>query len=352
MPFRVGVVGLGSVAGYGHLPAIAENPELELAAVFDPVPARAEEIAAKYGCFGTTDADAFYARPLDAVTIASPLPTHREHVLRAARQGLHILCEKPMATDDAEAAEMQAACARATVLLAVGFVYRSSDVTQTLKGWVDEGKIGDLRLLRLSYLWNLHGRYSPDEAGVWRENALWRGRMLEGGPMIDCGVHFLDLARLFTGSPFASGQGAGAWVADYDAPDWTLGTLQHENGTVTMVEVGFTYGHTAKQPRALFTYDLIGTGGTARYDRELARLELRNADGLVEAKGGWEKDFVGMYANWARALRTGELGPLAGPEDARIVSDWAVRLTKEAVALRGKRIHLVESNVRSDDSVS
>lgn len=337
MAYRVGVVGLGVVAGYGHLPAIHENPDLELSAVYDPLPERAREIGEKYGCFWTADADEFYTRELDAITIASPLPTHREHVLRAAAQGLHVLCEKPIATSDEEAAEMQSATGAAGVLFAVGFVYRGSDVTQTLLQWTEEGKIGDLRLLRMSYLWNLHGRYSPDESGVWKENAMWRGRMLEGGPMIDCGVHFIDLARIFTGSEIVDAQGSGAWVAEYEAPDWCLGTLTHENGAVTMVEVGFTYGHTVKEPRAIFTYDLIGSGGTARFERELSRLELRNGEGTVQAHGGWEKDFVGMYVWWAEALKTGVLGPLAGAKDARIASKWAFRLTETAINAKRMR---------------
>ncbi|RYG30974.1 Gfo/Idh/MocA family oxidoreductase, partial [bacterium] len=267
-----------------------------------------------------------------------PLPTHREHVVRALTTGRDVLCEKPLAVDDAEAAEMQAVAESAGRLLSVGFVYRGSDVTRTLKAWVDDGKIGELRLLRMSYLWNLHGRFSPDENGAWRENPMWRGRMLEGGPMIDCGVHFIDLARIFTGSEIVDGQGAGAWVVEgYDAPDWTLGTLQHENGAVSMIEVGFTYGHTARDPRALFTYDLVGTGGTARYDRELSRLELRNGDGLIEAHGGWEKDFVGMYAAWAEALRKRVLGPLAGVADARAASRWAINLTDTAMKCKLSR---------------
>ncbi|RYG30777.1 Gfo/Idh/MocA family oxidoreductase, partial [bacterium] len=331
MAFRIGVAGTGVVAGYGHLPAIAENPDLELAIVYDPVVTSAERAGTRYGCPWTTDAERFYAHDFDAVTVASPLPTHREHVLRALESGRDVLCEKPLAVDDDEAAEMQSVAERTGRLLAVGFVYRGSDVTRTLKGWIDAGEIGELRLLRMSYLWNLHGRYAPDSAGEWQETPMWRGRMEEGGPMIDCGVHFIDLARLFTGSEIVEVQGAGAWVADYEAPDWTLGTLTHANGAVTMVEVGFTYGHTAKVPRALFTYDLVGTGGTARYDRELSRLELRNGEGLIEAHGGWEKDFVGMYGAWARALSTRDLGPLAGAEEARIASRCAIDLTRRAM---------------------
>lgn len=330
-PFRVGLIGAGVVAGYGHLPAIDENPEFQLAAVYDPHRQNAERAGTRYGCAWTSDADEFYRHDLDAVTVSSPLPTHREHVLRALDAGLDVLCEKPLACDDAEAAEMQFAAEAAGRMLAVGFVYRGSQVTRTLKAWIDKGEIGELRLLRLSYLWNLHGRYAPDADGVWRENAMWRGRMLEGGPMVDCGVHFIDLARIFTGSEIVAGQGSGAWLAEYEAPDWTLGTLQHENGAVTIVEVGFTYGHTAKEPLALFSYDLVGTGGTARYDRGAAQLELRNGEGTHQTHGGWEKDFVGMYDSWARAIQSRDLGPLAGAADARVASRWAQDLTSDAM---------------------
>ncbi len=333
--FRIGVCGLGVVAGYGHLPAIAGDPRLRLAAVYDPLPGRADDVARRFSAeFATDDEDTFFARDLDAVVVCSPLGAHKANVLRAAERGFHVLCEKPIAPSDSDAAEMQAAMERAGRLFAIGFVYRASHVTRTLQRWIAEGALGEIRLLRLSYLWDLHGRYSKDERGAWREDPRWRGRMLEGGPMVDCGVHFLDLARLLAGSGFVSGQGSGAWLADYEPPDYVLGSLAHANGCRTVVEVGFSYGHTAREPRDLFSYDVVGTGGTARYVRDGWLLERRSGDGTLVVPGGSEKDFAGMVGAFAEALRTGDLGPLASAEEARDATRWALRLTRDAVETR------------------
>ena len=336
--FNVGVCGLGVVAGYGHLPAIAAHPHLDLAAVYDPLAGRAEEVARRFGAtFATGDEDAFFARDLDAVVVCSPLGAHRANVLRAAERGFHVLCEKPIAESDEVAAEMQAAMSGAGKLFAIGFVYRASHVTKTIHRWIAEGALGDVRLIRLSYLWDLHGRYSKDADGVWREDPRWRGRMLEGGPMVDCGVHFLDLARLFAASDFVEGSGNGAWLADYEAPDYVIGSLEHESGCRTVIEVGFSYGHTAKAPRDLFSYDVVGTGGTARYVRDGWILERRSGDGTLTLPGASEKDFAGMYDAFATALRTGHLGSLSSAEEARSATRWALKITRDATESRGIR---------------
>src|SRR5258708_7127078 len=99
---RIGLMGCGVVAGYGHLPAIAETPGLELVSIYDPNPEPLAAVAARFPqvrCF--TDNDAFFASGIDAVSVTSPAPVHRDNVRQAARYGKHVLCEKPLAMDDA-----------------------------------------------------------------------------------------------------------------------------------------------------------------------------------------------------------------------------------------------------------
>ena len=70
--------------------------------------------------------------------------------------------------------------------------------------------------------------------------------------MVDCDVHSIDLARHWLGSEVARHTALGAWVADYEAPDHMWLHLDHESGAHTMVEMSFTYGHTAKEPISFF----------------------------------------------------------------------------------------------------
>ncbi len=328
-------MGCGVVADYGHLPAIVKTPGLELVAVMDPNQERVHAAAEKFGSpLAFTDAKSFFESGLDAVLICSPAGAHLANVKNAAEYGVHVLCEKPLAMNDAESEEAIAAMDSAGRMLFTGFVYRFSPVALQIKAWVQQGVIGEVRSLRLIYIWDLHGQYEQDVDGEWVESPRWRGRMLEGGPMVDCGVHQIDLARWWTGQEVARSSANAAWVAEYEAPDHVYMHMDHERGTHTMVEMSFTYGHTVREPRHHFSYHLIGTGGVIRYDRNGWILEARTGQETIRVPGGSEKNFGGMHAAFAEALRTGEPGHLPSGRDGLIATHLARTATDMAIANR------------------
>ncbi len=332
-------MGCGVVADYGHLPALKQTPSVEVVSLFDPNREAVERTATKFEVPGAyVDQEAFFESGLDAVVVASSAPAHKANVLGAAARGLHVLCEKPIATTDEDAAEMIEAMERAGKFLFTGFVYRFSPIAMQMKKWVEEGRVGDIRALRLIYLWDLHGRYEQVEVGKWIESPRWKGRMVEGGPMVDCGVHHIDRARWWLGDDVVRTQASGAWVADgYEAPDHVWVHLDHARGAHTLVEMSFTYGHTAKDPAPLFTYELIGTGGVLRYDRNGWLLEARHGQGNEVVPGGSEKNFAGMHAAFAEALRTGDAGHMPSGRDGLIATRIATDATDAVVASRMRR---------------
>lgn len=328
-------MGCGVVADYGHLPAIVRTPGLELTAVFDPVAEHAEHAATRFGTTAYTDQEAFLDSGLDAVVICSPVPFHRENVVAAADRGLHILCEKPLGMNDVEVQGMIEYCEAKKVGFATGFVYRYSPVSQKIREWARDGSIGEVRVLRLSYIWELHGRFDQGPDGKWRENPRWRGRMLEGGPMVDCGVHSIDLARWWLGKEVLGSHGVGAWVVDgYEAPDHMWLHMDHEGGAHTAVEMSFSYGHTVKEPHPRFTYDLIGTGGMIRYDRDGWLFERRNGEGTLVAPGSSEKDFPAMHAAFSKALATGDWSEMPSGTDGLEATKIARIATEQVIAMR------------------
>ncbi|HEY0867386.1 MAG TPA: Gfo/Idh/MocA family oxidoreductase, partial [Fimbriimonas sp.] len=329
---KIGVMGCGVVADYGHLPSIVATPGLELTALFDPDPVRLKAQTDRYQVPGFSTQEAFFGQQLDAVVVASPAWAHRENVLGAAAHGIHVLCEKPIAMDDAEGEEMIRAMEGADRMFFIGYVYRFSPVAMQMKRWIDEGTVGRIRSLRLIYCWDLHGRYEQQPDGAWVESPRWQGRMEEGGPMVDCGVHQIDLARWWVGSEVARTTVAAAWVADYAAPDHVYLHLDHADGAHTMVEMSFTYGHTAKEPAPIFSYDLIGDGGTLRYDRNGYVLEARTGRETIRVPGASEKNFAGMYLEFERALRTGETGHMPTARDGLIATRLAREATDRAMA--------------------
>ncbi|MEM1107894.1 MAG: Gfo/Idh/MocA family oxidoreductase [Planctomycetota bacterium] len=191
MSFKIGLMGCGNVASYGHLPAIRDTAGLELHALYDPDADRVRDFASpeRFNVPHACDTEeAFFAAGLDAVVITSPAPFHEANAASAARYRLPVLCEKPLAMDKEQGQRMIDTADAAGVPLYVAFCYRFSPSALKIKELVAEGAIGEVRSLRLIYNWDCHGKYNHRDPaqGV---SAFREGRMLEGGPMVDCGTH-------------------------------------------------------------------------------------------------------------------------------------------------------------------
>jgi predicted dehydrogenase len=334
---RIGLMGYGTVAGYGHVPAILATPDLKLAAVYDPNPARLAALRQQVGTIDTFgNSEAFFNAGLDAVVITSPAPNHYENVSDAVRCGLPVLCEKPLAVTLDESQAIVDLMDRAGLPLFTAFCYRFSPCALDIKTLVADGTIGVVRSLRLVYNWNLHGKYVQTESGEIIENPRRRGRMLEGGPLIDCGVHQIDLARWWLDSEVERQFAAGTWVDDYEAPDHMYLHLDHSNGAHAFIEISVSYTHTAKEPRSHFLYELIGTEGVIRYDREEQVFEVRNSRETRRLRWHEEKNFEGMYSAFAQALQTGEGGNLPTGRDGLSTTRIAAAATDSVIAERLK----------------
>lgn len=324
-------MGCGAVADYGHLPAIQETNSLALTSLFDPDSGRLLAMQKKFAVPQVfTDSEKFFASDIEAVVIASPAGAHLQNVLDAARHGKHVLCEKPLALNEPDSQRMIEAIHDAKRMLFTAFVYRFSPSALEIKRLIRDGAIGQPRSLRLIYIWNCHGKYErPGTIQKRRED-----RMLEGGPMVDCGVHQIDLARWWLDSDVVRQHAHAAWVDEYEAPDHIYLHLDHDNGAHTVVEISYSFCHTAVEPVSHFTYEIIGTDGVIAYDREQEVFELRNAAGTKRLAWHEEKNFAGMYAAFARALETGQPSGLATGEDGLIALRIARSATEQAIADR------------------
>ena len=334
---RIGLMGCGTVAGYGHLPAIQEVTDLELHALYDPNEKNLRATQQQFNVpHAFTDVNAFFESGIDAVSITSPASFHWRNVADAAAHGKDILCEKPLAPTEEDCSRIVTLAETAGVMLFTGFNYRFSTVAQKVKQLLNEQAVGKVRSLRLVYIWHCHGKMEKDADGRLIENFRREQHMAEGGPMLGCGVHQIDLARWWLGSEVVNWTTAAAWVDEHDAPDHHYLHMDHENGAHTMVEMSYSYCHTAAEPIWHFTYELIGTEGLIRYDREAEIFEVRNTKGTQQLPFGGAKDFAGMYAAFARALETGEPGDLATGQDGLIVSRLACEASETAVKNRSR----------------
>jgi predicted dehydrogenase len=328
---RLGLMGCGVVASYGHVPAIGRTAGCKLVSIFEPDTGRLIDAKDRYKVDkGFTDPELFFQSGIDAVVVTSPAPCHLDNVRMAARFGKPVLCEKPLAMNEAESVEMIRVMRDAGLPLYVGFTYRFSPVAMDIKRLVAEGAIGKVRSLRLIYLWDCHGKYDC-RTGSDRPNPARHGRMVEGGPMVDCGVHQIDLARWWLGAEVVRATGAGAWVDgdEHAAPDHTYLHLDHADGAHTMVEMSYSYGHTSKDQRCQFVYELIGSDGLIRYDRQARVFELVNRAGTQRLHWTEEKNFEGMYAEFVKALQTGQAGNMPTADDGLAATRIARVATEE-----------------------
>jgi predicted dehydrogenase len=329
---KIGVLGCGMIAELGHLPAMKHLAGMSLHAVYDVNWTRSRAMQDRFHIPHAYPTEtAFWESDIDAVVICTPAPLHLANVRKAAEYKKHVLCEKPLAMTEAEILQMIDIMEKAGLMLFTGFTYRFSASAKEIYRLVRSGAIGEVRALRLNYLWNLHGKWTWNEQGERVASRLRVGRMLEGGPMVDCGVHQIDLARWWLGSEVEWQRGIGVWIENYEAPDHIYLHMGHACGAHTMVEISFSYNATSREPRSHFQYELIGSDGVIRYNREEHSFELRNSHGTQWLPWHPEKNFAGMHAEFIHALTTGTPRDMPTARDGLLATRIARIATEEAI---------------------
>lgn len=298
-PVRWGFIGAGGVAQRKMLPAVAQRPEVQLAAVMVRDLARARALAAIFGADAAYDSvDALLAdESVEAVYIATPPHVHAEQVVAAARAGKHILVEKPLALHEADGEAMLAAAAAAGVTLAVCFPMRHGNALRGLKAWLDEGVLGELTYLRAQLV-----KWYPLEPGAWRADPARSG----GGVVVDLGSHLLD-AAVWLGGPLA------AVSAQLATRAWPVGVedtatlaLRFASGALGTCELSFAVGGSG------YTLELYGTRGVATLrDGEVV---LRAGDRVERHRPVEDDSYRLELLDFSAALRSGRAPATTGAD--------------------------------------
>lgn len=190
---RVGVIGLGM--GQGHLRCYEECAEAEVVALCDIDQERLDSVLQERpGVKGFTDyRKMLKMKDLQAVSVALPNFLHCPVTLQALDAGMHVLCEKPMAMNTAEAVQMRDRAEKLGKTLMMHFNVRFMPCCATLKPIMDAGLLGQVYHVTTTYL-RRDGYPTP---GGWFGQKAKSG----GGPLIDLGVHRLDFALYLIGYP-------------------------------------------------------------------------------------------------------------------------------------------------------
>ena len=269
----IGIIGSGGIAQSCHMPGYASIPDkCEIIAVCDADPEVAKTAAEKFGVGKVlSDYHELLAMPeVDAVSIATPNAFHKQPTIDALRAGKHVLCEKPMAMNGAEAREMMAAEKESGKLLQIALQWRFGGPVRFMKDFIDKGHMGDIYYARAMAL----RRRGVPGWGVFIDK-----EKQGGGPLIDIGVHILDLTLYLMGNPkpvSASGmtyQKMGRdpkyfnpW-GEYDrdkftVEDFAVGFIRFDNGATVTLESSFM----SNIEREFFGCHLFGTEAGALLD--------------------------------------------------------------------------------------
>ncbi len=282
---RCAVVGVGM--GICHIQNYQNHAQADLVAIADVdeerLRARGEEykVEKRY-----TDACEMLAKEeLDVVSVVTPNFLHKDLTIAALEAGCHVLCEKPMAMNAAEAREMLAVAKRVDRRLMIDFSYRFNEQSWSLKKQVDSGILGKVYFART--IW--HRRRGMPRFGGWFGQKDKSG----GGPLIDLGVHRLDLALWLMGYPkptWVMGSTYNPIAAErakcegktFDVEDLAVALIKFENGATLEVEASWAANISENE---LMETRLFGTHGG---------LVQRNTDGgyKFEAEIYFEKDGI------------------------------------------------------------
>ena len=203
---KIGIIGCGGIANGKHMPALAKVEDAEMVAFCDIIPERAEKAAKE---FGTADAKVYTDykellkdKSIDVVHVCTPNRSHSFITVDALEAGKHVMCEKPMAINSAEAQKMIDAAKRTGKKLSIGYQNRFRDDSLFLKKEAEAGTFGDIYYAKATAI-----RAVPTW-GVFL-NEYEQG----GGPLIDIGTHALDLTL---------------WMMNNYKPKYCVGTTYHK----------------------------------------------------------------------------------------------------------------------------
>jgi predicted dehydrogenase len=324
-PLRAAVIGCG-FQGRLHVKDLGSLPGVEVVVVCDTAPERAEALAAEFGvprwCTAYDDA---LDDSIDLVSICTMPNTHRDITVLAAGHGSHVLCEKPMATSAAEAADMVEAAEQQGVRLGIGFNMRFTDSAHVIRAYGASGELGRLVCARTHML---------------ADDVPWWGRHYDrsvsgGGALAATAVHMLDLVWWLAGKPrprtatastttlFPGKRGHGAPSAEaraaYSVEDLVFGHIRFEGGFWMSVEGAWVWD----QPGWNYGFDLVGDRAQARFEPLEIRGErdgaLTHLYGPEQAANDFPTSVAAEVEAFVESIRQGTESDVATGRDGLVI---------------------------------
>lgn len=311
---RIGIIGNGGICKGAHIPTYLKDERVEIVGVCDIIEERAQFLKDEYfpeAKVYTDYRELLKDETIDSVDICTPNYLHSIIAVAAFEAGKHVFCEKPDAIDVTEVLKMQKAADEAGKVLMVMRNNRFVGASQYAKKYIDAGKMGEVYAGRCGWQ---RRRGIPGKGG-WFTTKAQSG----GGPLIDLGVHMIDLAIWLMGNPtpvsvsantfskFADNDTSDSVNSDFgdknsegtfDVEDLAMGMIRFDNGAVLQIE--FSWASNIKRERRFV--ELRGTKSGLKWENDDIEIFTEEDGQLLDIKPAGNLESKGHHNNLVHFL--------------------------------------------------
>ena len=314
--FRIAYIGCGGIA-QTHLAALKTMPDVEVVAGVDNDTDRFAVMQEKWGVNKLYKDWPTMLKEIqpDGVVVCTPNGVHSQPAIDSANAGAHVMVEKPMALDPKQCQQMIEASKKAGKKLAVGFQYRYHPSTEFLTRARDAGEFGNVMFVKCQAL---------RRRGIPNWGVFGRKELQGGGPLIDIGVHVIEMAHYTMGSPKPVAASGNTWTylgnkasdvasmwpnwdyKTYTIEDLAIGQIRFDNGAILQIEAMFA-GHIEKD---VWNFSLVGDKGGGNWDpaglyTDRAGTMINSTPSFLSSKTDFHNLFIAKLRNWIDASVNG-----------------------------------------------
>jgi predicted dehydrogenase len=320
---RVGIIGCGKIAQVRHAPEYAENPQCRMTAFYDFLPERAQAFSRLYGGKTLDSVNALLDSGVDAVSVCVANADHAAVTIAALRRGVHVLCEKPMATTLADCEAMASAARENALTLMLGHNQRLTRTHREARRHVEAGEIGRVLAFHTTF-----GHPGPEGWTGLQNSWFFDKKKAAFGALADLGIHKTDLLHYLLDEPIVSVK-ATFRTLDKKYPDGTpievddnaFCIYRAKSGATGQMHVSWTFYGEEDNSTILY-----GTGGVLRcyadpahsliierFRGETDRLSLDEmTSNKKQTEGG--RTSTGVIDAFVHSVLTGEKSPCDAEE--------------------------------------
>jgi len=247
------MVGLGGVAQITHLPILSKMENIEIAGLCDTDKGKSRSVAAKYNVnkFFTNYDEMLATIKADCCIVCSPNHLHKEHAVKAIEKGMHVLVEKPLAIDYAEAKEIVDAAEKHNKKLMVGMNYRFRPDIMMQESFISANELGEIFYVKAGFL---KKRSTGENWSMKKEEA-------GGGVFMDLGIVMLDTALWLMKFPKVKSVSAVNYYQNTaDVEDSSFAMIKFENNATLSLEASWSL----HREDDLFYCNVYGTEGSSQ----------------------------------------------------------------------------------------